>query len=308
MSKNFRFGNVVSILLTATVAVVMSGCVKQKILVKVKPDGSGTILVSAVYQKNIVDMVDKQVAAQRAQLEKNGMDTSKLEDPLFNEKQFEEQAKMFGTDIEYVKAKKVKTASGRGFIAVYKFKSIDDVKLDLNKLVSPGPKFGPQTPGDDSVSFEFTKGDVAKLQVTIPKMDIPEDSDTTKELPASTPLTEQEKSQLTGPQGAMFGLTGNETTREEVIRKICGDMSISIALQVEGEVVKSNATYKDPKKKGRCTLFAIDFSTMLEDDKTCTRIVNNESPNFIEAIIAEKSVKGIERETKPEITVEFKKK
>ncbi len=306
MNKSFGFGNVVSILLAATVAVVMSGCVKQKILVKVKPDGSGTILVSAVYQKNIVDMVDKQVAAQRAQFEKNGMDTSKIEDPLFNEKQFEEQAKVFGTDIEYVKAKKIKTSSGRGFIVVYRFKNIEDVKLDLNKLVSPAPKVGAQTPGDESVSFKFTKGDVAKLQVTIPKMKIPEESDT-KELPASTPLSEQEKAQLAGPQGAMFGLTGNEATREEVIRKMYGDMSISIALQVEGEVVKSNATYKNPKKKGRCTLLSLDFGTILEDDKTCTIIANSKSPKVIEAIIAKENVKGIERETKSEITVEFKK-
>ena len=307
MKMNFCFKNVVVFIITAIVAVVMSGCIKQKILVKVKPDGSGNILLSVVYQKNIVDVIDKQIAEQRAQLEKGEMNSSELKDPLFNEAHYKKQAKEFGTDIEYIKAKKIKTASGRGFIAVYKFKNIEDVKLDINKFVSTGPRISYKPPGDDSISFKFTKGDIAKLQVFIPKIDIKEEDSDNKDLPVSTPLTEEDKDGL-AEQGAIIGLTGNETTKEEVTRKIYNGMSVNIALQVEGQVVKSNATYKDSKKQGRFTLVSIDFGKVLEDDKICNRVANNPSLNFYEEIMMRKNIKGIERECKPEITVEFKKK
>jgi len=310
MKEKLCFKNVVLPLFTAILVFAFSGCIKQKILVKVKPDGSGTILVSAIYQKKLVEMVDKQMAAQREQFEKQGMNSDAMEkalkDPFFNEDSFKQQAKMFGTDIEYLKAKKVNTSNGRGFIAVYSFKNIEDVKLDIDKLASPGPKFGAQTPSEDSISFKLKKGDVAKLTVTIPKMERTAVDD--KDVPKGpTPMTEQEKAQL-GGQGAMFGLTGNEQTKEEVLRKMYGDMSLSISLQVEGTLVKSNATYQDAKKKGRCTLFSVDFGTMLEDDTACGRMARNKSANFLEAILVDEKVKGIKLETKPELTVEFKKK
>jgi hypothetical protein len=310
MKTKSCFKNVVFPLLTAVLAFALSGCIKQKILVRVKPDGSGTILVSAMYQKKIVEMVDKQMAVQREQFAKQGMNSEAmdkaLKDPFFNEESFKQQAKMFGSDIEYLKAKKVKTSDGRGFIAVYAFKNIEDVKLDIAKLASPASKFGPQTPPEDAVSFKFTKGEVAKLTVTIPKMERASDDDS-DDSKGPTPMTEEERAQLAG-QGAMFGLTGKEVTKEEVLKKMYSDMSFSIGLQVDGTLVKSNATYQDPKKKGRCTLFSIDFGTVLEDDKSCGRMARNKNPNFLSAILVKEKIQGIKLEEKPEITVEFKKK
>ena len=310
MKRFFNFRNVVSPLLTAALVLMFSGCIKQKIVVKVKPDGSGTIIISAMYQKAIVEMIDKQMAMQKAQFEKSGMDSAAMDkamkDPLFNEEQFEKQASMFGTDIEYIKAKKITNASGRGFMAAYAFKNIEDVNLDIDKLITPGPKFGNQEPSEDSITFKFKKGDVSVLTVNIPKRETAAAEDAKDAPKGPTPLTEQEKAQM-GGQGAMFGLTGEEQTKEEVIRKMYGDMSMNISLQVVGTLVKSNATYKDPKKKGCCTLFALDFGTMLEDDVACTKMANNKSGNFMEAITASGTAKGMKFESKPKLTLEFKK-
>ena len=303
------------VFLFAAAALLVTGCIKQKILIKVKPDGSGSILVSAMYSKKMVDMFDKQMEKQRARMEAQGMDSSAIDkgmqDPFFNEKELKKQAAKFGEGVEYSKAKKVKNASGRGFMALYTFKNIEDVKIDLKKMTNMMPQFGNQKPSDDdSVSFKLKKGKVAELTVNIPKQETPEVEEGSAEEEVSTeptPLTDQDKAQMMA-NGNMFGLSGKEKTKEEVIRKMLGDMAISVQVQVDGTVIKSNATHKDPKKKGRFTLFSVDYGVLLEDDKVCSKMAKSEGgSNPMESLFAKENIKGIEIEKKPTVIVEFKK-
>jgi len=300
-------------ILTVAVMVALSGCIKQKIVVKVKPDGSGNIVVSTIFNKDIVTAFEKQMDEQRKKLAEQGISSEHidkaLKDPFFNEKQINQAASKFGDAVEYVKSKKISNASGRGYIAIYSFKNIDDVKLDLEKLTSPMPSFGTSTPSDDSISFVFTKGDVAKLKVTIPQSEkdatIEEES---SEVFEPTLLTDQEKSQMM-IQGNMFGLSGKEKTKEEVLRKMFDGMSVDIDLEVVGTLVKSDATFKSAKKKGRCTLFAMDFGILLESDKFCSRMANDKGGDFLKGFMTSKTkLKGMKIEEKPEITLEFKSK
>jgi len=85
-------------------------------------------------------------------------------------------------------------------------------------------------------------------------------------------------------------------------------MTITVQLQVSGKMVKSNATYKDAKKKNRCTLLAMDFSTILKSDRICSKLAkpnNHDMPNLINQA---STIDGITFEQKPKITLEFKKK
>jgi len=311
--KNVCIGKSVAVILIACIMLAFTGCIKQKLVVKVKPDGTGNIIVSMIFNQDIVKAIEKQQKEQRKKMEEQGMDekimSQVLKDPFFNEDQLKKAAKRFGEGVEYVKAKKVKNASGRGYIAIYSFPDINNLKLDLAKLGSPMPQFGNQPPSDNAVSFVLTKGKVAKLKVSIPKADKEASEETTEEEIKPTPLSKQEKAQMMS-QGVMFGLTGKETTKEEVFRKMYSNMSVSIDLEVVGQLIKSDATFKNPKKKGRCTLFAMDFRTLLESDKICSKIVNDQTgKEFLNEMISTKAkVKGLKIEEKSEITLEFKAK
>lgn len=314
MKNNVRKFRLAIATLTSAL-VLLTGCIKQKMLIKVKPDGSGNIVVSTMFSKRIVEAFDKQMEKQKEMMASKGMDVSKMafvqQDPFFNEKQLKKSAVEFGENVEYVKAKKISNATGRGYIAIYSFKNIEDVKLDLKKISSPAPKFGNIQPSDDdSITFSLKKGAVAVLKVNIPqsgkKAEVRKES--VKEgVIKPTPLSAQERSRMMA-QGGMFGLTGKETTKEEVFRKMFADMSIDINLEVVGELIKSNATFKDAKKKNRCTLLAMDFGTLLESDKICSELCNDSTQgNFIEKIITTNGgVKGFKIEAKKEVTVEFK--
>lgn len=302
--------------LVASVMVFLTGCIKQKILIKVKPDGSGNIVVSTMFNKDIVTAVEKQMEEQKKQMAAQGMNMSNMpeRDMFFDEKQIKRAASKYGDEVEYVRAKKINNASGRGYIAVYSFANIDNLKLDLKEVSSPMPQMGMRNTDEaNAVTFKLTKGEVAKLKIKIPQKGKDATVETASEKEEEikpTPLTEREKAQMMGPQGSMFGLTGKETTKEEVMRKMFGGMSVDIDVEPVGTVVKSNATFQDPKKKNRFTIFAIDFGTLLESDKMCSKMVKDKpGNNFFEEIIdTKKNVKGIKIEEKPEVTVEFKAK
>jgi len=308
MKKPFK--KMFAVLTTALCGVIIfSGCIKQKMLIKVKPDGSGNIVVSAMFDKNIVESFEKKMKEQLKKMGKAGQSAPEM-DPFYNVESLKKSAKEFGDNIEYVKSKKINNAKGRGYIAVYSFKNVSDLKLDIKKIASPMPNMGIQQHNQENcITFNLKKdGDLSKLTVKVPQPTEEEIKEVNKKPENSnpTPMTDQEKQQMM-MQGAMFGLTGNEKTKEEVIRKMFGGMAVDIDLEVEGELVKTNASMKDAKKANRVTLLELDYRKMLKQDWLCTKISDNESGNIFEKLSAIKA-DGVAIENKPEITLEFKSK
>jgi len=293
----------------ASILFVVTGCIKQKMLIKVKPDGSGNIVVRAMFNKNIVESFEKKMKEQLKKMGKAGQNAPEM-DPFYNVESLKKSAKEFGDNIEYVKSKKINNAKERGYIAVYSFKNVSDLKLDIKKIASPMPNMGMQQPNlENCITFNLKKdGDLSKLTVKIPQPTEEEIKEVNKKPENSkpTPMTDQEKQQMM-MQGAMFGLTGTEKTKEEVIRKMFGGMSIDIDLEVEGELVKTNASMKDVKKSNQVKLLELDYKKMLKQDWLCTKISDNKTSNIFEKISAIKA-DGVAIENKPEITLEFKSK
>ena len=304
--------------LTSMLLLFVTGCIKQKVLIRVKPDGSGNIVVSAMFDKKIVEAFNKSIQEQKEKMAASGMDTSNMGDfdPFFNEEQLKQQAKNFGEDITYEKAKKIKNASGRGYIAIYAFKNIEDVKINLGKTANPMPTMGADNSSDkDTIKFKFKKEKFSTLTVSIPQADKELKTEEAKLLKGDkedikpTLLTAEEKAQMMA-QGAMFGLTGKETTKEEVIRKMFNGLSIKIELQVDGKLIKSDATYQSKKNKNRCTLYSIDFGKLLKSDVICSKFSSDKTQGgeIMEKISKMDSLEGITLENKKEITLEFENK
>jgi hypothetical protein len=301
------FNKVFAVLSAALFGVIIfTGCIKEKMLIKVKPDGSGNIVVSAMFNKSIVEAFEKQM---KAELEKMGKDAPEM-DPFYNVEGLKKAAKEFGDNVEYVKSKKVNNAKGRGYIAIYSFKNVSDLKLDIKKITSPMPNMAMQQPNPENcITFNLKKdGDISKLTVKVPQPTEEEIAEANKkpENITPTPMTDQEKQQMM-MQGAMFGLTGNEKTKEEVIRKMFGGMAVDIDLEVDGKLVKTDASMKDSKKENRIKLLEVDYGKILKKDWLCTKITNDNKGDIFGHLSALK-VDGVAIESKPEITLEFKAK
>ena len=89
----------------------------------------------------------------------------------------------------------------------------------------------------------------------------------------------------------------------EMMKAIFKDMRVSIVLNVEGDIVDTNATHRSGRK---ITLIDMDFGKLLGDIELLKKI-NEEKPESIEEV--KKMVKGIEGlklEFNSPVTIDFK--
>lgn len=171
--------------------VVLCGCYKHKVLVKVNKDGSGSIVITKVYSRESVDMVNSQIMAMgkykrmySGAVKQGGADR----DPFFDEKAIKKQARLFGPSVKYVKAGQFNSSGARGYVAVYSFKDINEVIINMQKfgegaasglqrMMSYDEDDSEDPDGGDSarsregmIEFKFARGTPDKLQVIMPTM------------------------------------------------------------------------------------------------------------------------------------------
>jgi hypothetical protein len=94
----------------------------------------------------------------------------------------------------------------------------------------------------------------------------------------------------------------NDPGAAEMMKVMFKDMSISIAILVEGRIIKTNATYQD---KSRITLVDMDFGKIFENEKAFEKL-NAVQPNTIEDMKdLVKGIKGLKIEMNNPVEVVF---
>ncbi len=312
---------------------LLGGCVKQKVVIKVKPDGSGKIALTRTYSKEGTAMLEQQMNEMKKQMAANPQPYGLSmvdQDPFYNEGMLKMEAAQYGDDVEFVSGKKTESPSGKGCIAVYKFSDINKLTIPLGNSI--GVPSGMPGGGVDSISFKFEKkGDLGFLKIIVPqgektvaeKVEKKEDKTPAKqenaELPASSTADAASSEQMTSEEKKMFkqqmdavgnpfGFTGNES-EDEITMKMFKGFGLSLAVEVESDIVKSDASYPDAKKKNRFTLYDIDFDTMMKDPGFLKDM--RTGGGGMEAMMRSSPMSysgkpGVVCEPKEEISVEFK--
>jgi len=127
----------------------LSGCVRSSTVLKVKPDGSGTLEITTVVAQEVI----KQVRAEGAQ-------------ELFKQADAEAYAQQLGAGVTFVSAAPLKDDFGEGAQVVYAFSDVTKLKV-------------PQSPTQDSakkdppLTFRFVKGETATLTIVAPPRPAP---------------------------------------------------------------------------------------------------------------------------------------
>ena len=101
-------GRTLGVLLLGIATLAIAGCMEIETVVRVKPDGSGTITERLVMSNEIVDMM-KEMAPEGQPAE------------LYNEQELRDAAPSYGESVTYVSAKDVETEFGKGYEASYAF-------------------------------------------------------------------------------------------------------------------------------------------------------------------------------------------
>ncbi len=293
------------------VLLLFSGCLKNKLLISVDKDGSGHVV--STLKMGIP--VAKMLKAQFEQYRDNLPPESKIktfEDMFFRKELLEQKVRFFGGDLKLVKSKNMSWPDGSfSCIAVYSFKDITKIKIPLNKVLID--IFG----NDGSIEFAFKKekDGTSKLTVKLPKIEkavekkSEKKEETGKDLQKLTAQEQRTVRHYMG-YGNPFGLTGKEG-RKELIVKFFTDMVMEVAVEVNGKLIKSNASNPDKQDPRKVLLLRGDFTEMLEIKEFTGNmskfLAAGRGAKVTEFIqVLNKYPQGFIYENKGEITMEYK--
>jgi hypothetical protein len=270
--------------LVAVFVVTLSStaCFSSQTVIKLRPDGSGTIEQTNLVNASMLGMASgmaKSVGGEQAQ----GAGTDVKPDDLFSEEQLKKQAERLGTGVRFVSSERLTEGAMQGARAVYAFDRIDDVSLGSRGARRDGPG-GSAAP---EMQFALTPqpGNQSRLTVTFPERKTAADPALATEAPAP-----QAAPQIPPEAFAM-------------VKSMFEGARMTVNVEVDGRIVGTNA----PASSGsRATLVEVDFGELLSDP-TKLQALQTLKPGADFATVRKtlEGVKGVKMPTEPTVTIDF---
>jgi len=265
-------------LLLGIATLAVAGCMEIETVVKVNPDGSGTITERLVMSNEIVEMM-KEMAPE-------GQPAG-----LYNEQELRDAATGYGNGVTYVSARNVETEFGKGYEARYAFTDINQVRVGQD----PGDKMpgGDNAEGDaDFTTFTMQPGNPAELVIHWPVNE--RESGTAESVEtAETELPEETAAGQTPEQ---------QQAAMEMMQHAFKDMRMSMHVEVTGRIVDSNATHLNGS---RVTLVEIAFADFLDSEEAMKTMASDEEPTVADMKEMMRLIPGLKMEIEPEVSVLF---
>lgn len=266
-----------TVLIYALLTMLLAGCLQVETTINVKKDGSGTINEKVLLSKTFVNMIKEFAQAFH--------DSASTEEfSFFKDDEIIADAKDYGDDVKYVSHKLISNDLWEGFQAVYAFNDITKIKIqpDPDSKVGMSEEGTETTANKDYYFFKFKKGDVPELIIDRIPIDL------TSELKESKDSASSEQN--------------DEEMGEEFLKMMEG-MKINIALQVDGKITSTNASYVDDSK---ITLMQMDFGEMMKNKESFKEFKNKEPKNIEEMKEFLEKFPGMKIEVEKPISVKFK--
>ena len=260
-------------------ALPTAGCINFETLVKVKADGSGTLVQTMTMSAETMEMM-KASKGEGAKVESGkpmALETKDIE-------QARAEASKLGEGVTFVKAEPVDTKEAKGMRAIYSFKDVTKLKVS-QKPTSPG---GAPAPGgkdvDETMKFGFAKAANGNSVLTIGMPDLKTASkEGTSKSAAKAPET---------PPEAMA-----------MIKQMFKGLRIAIAVEPEGKVVSTNSPFVEGS---RVTIMEMKFDSLIADEARLKEFsAAMDSGSMAEAKRLMKGLPGVKINLDPEVKIEY---
>jgi hypothetical protein len=266
---------VIRLLTFLSATVTLTACLDASTIVKVKPDGSGTVeqtmLVNTAALKGIMPGAEKPAG------------------PVLNQADLERMAQRMGKGVKLVSSETIKGANGfEGTKAIYSFDDINEIQVSQEPSMSGSTsgRLSTEPTNEDPVKFKLTRsGGTSTLSInyidrapagTVP--DRPGDAAQTPDL--SNPMI------------------------MNMLKTMFQGFKVNIGLEVVGSIVKTNAEYVAGP---RITLLELDVTTLLQDEAKLKALTSKLQPGMTLSEVRPllKDMNGVKIDG-PSITVEVR--
>ncbi len=270
-----------------------NGCIKQKLVVKVRPDGTGQVMLSIIYSQKLVAMQEAQMQQMRQVMAQNNGSAAVTNSPYYNPRMLRFMGRLFGSGVTLSQSREYDKNGDRGFLALYNFKDINALKfnaqMSMYAMMMSQMSMGMQSSGQDedalddqmdeqmeqmmsqfggseeeTVTFKLTKGDKSQLDVILPAMDAPLQATDVAVVEESVPAPQAVEFMAVGDNP--FGFTGQET-ESQMMQKMMEGMSLSMDVELLSSDAEAKAATPHPSKKNRWIIYNMDFETIMADKR-----------------------------------------
>jgi hypothetical protein len=271
-----RFARLAAVLVVATASVA---CFSSQTVLKLHPDGAGTIEQLNLVNTAMIGMAAGMMGGDAAK----GGATPKV-DEMFNEDQLRKQAAQLGPGVRFVSSERVTQNGMQGARAVYAFDNVAALTMG-NIGNSTGETAGGATP---QMQFALTKSgpDLSRLTISFPDPKGAGDAHAAPgaEAAATPPI----------PPEALA-----------MVRSMFAGARIGVDIEVDGRIIKTNA----PASNGaRATLVEVDFGELLSDPARFQALQSlKPGTDFGTVRKALEGAKGVKFPLTPTVTIDFGK-
>ncbi len=252
---------------------LLASCLKFETTVRVKPDGSGTITERFLMSKDIIAMFAEMAPEGEAF-------------KVLDEAQLRADAEDYGAQVRFLSAEPLETDFGQGYLARYGFTDINQLEVDTNA--------GRKIPDNEAGADEAEQGEPELVRFTL-KGTGP------AELLVHWPIEE--------PAAGADQKPAEETAAEapgaeelEMMKEFLGGMRMTMHVEVEGEIIETNATYRDG---ARVTLLDFAFDDLLADEKALQAMAQQEPESLSDLKLLLEKIPGLKFEVESEIRIKF---
>ena len=258
-------------------AVSLTACLDSTTVVKLKPDGSGT-----VEQTTLVNMAALKSMMPGAEKQATG--------GLVNKADLERTAQRMGKGVRLLSAEPVTADNGfEGSKAIFAFDDISQIQVSQgpNLSGSTDGKFSAEPTASDPVRFNFTRG-TGGSTLSINFVD----------RPGAT------QSDGRAAPDARPDMDFSNPMMLNMLKTMFQGFKVNVGLEILGTIIKTNAEYVDGS---RITLLEMDMNALLADEAALKELTGKLRPDasFSEVKPLLKNIKGIKIDG-PSVSVQFK--
>lgn len=267
-----------------SLAAMLGGCFQVETTVSVNQDGSGRVEERMLMSDKVISQIDEMAKAFA------GPEGKPEKFSLHDVKSLRKRAGEMGEGVTFVSSKAISSGGYSGYRATYAFKDINKLRLGQEGARNMAGQGEKTAATEHPFMFRFTPGRKAHLVIIPPAAEKAPEKPEKSESPAGRQDTEQaEKPRLTPEQ-------------EKEIAEMVKGMRFSMAIEVNGTVLESNATHRDGR---RITVFEFDLDKMGADPARLELLKKAEPADFAAAKELLKGLPGFKADMNDRLEVVF---
>lgn len=272
------------LLLVLPLAMCLTGCLSSYTLVKVKPDGAGTIEQTTLINPMMVGMMSGMAQGMAGEAGAKAKPPTVAD--MFKEEELRAAAANMGEGVTFVSSKAHKADGKEGVIATYAFTDI--TKVRVNQSLNKGAQAKPSGSTESPVVFGFAPGAGGSKVLSIT---MPEGKKSAGAKPAK-------------PEGGAPDMKDMPPEALAMMKSMFAGAKIAIDVEVVGTLIKTNSPHVAGSK---VTVMEVDLGALMEDPKKFQELQGlGSGASFEEAQKVLGDVKGVKIPSARTTTIEFR--